>query len=105
MMHQFNAEPDQDPPEKQYPDNPPKQDAVLVLLWHLETCEDQRHHKQVINTQGFFQQIPRQEFEGCFFATHGFMDVSSEVQPVELIGEINPDIKYHGQHYPAKSTV
>ena len=76
-VNQGHTREDQDSPHDQSAQNPPKQDLVLILGWNPEVRKDEQEDKDIINTQGLFDQVTGKILQRSFRASE----------------EVNADIK------------
>ena len=75
-------------PKQHSSDDAPKQNPVLVFLRYPEVSKDHRDNKNIVDTQGLFNQITRQIGNNRLLPRHGR---TIFVHPMVFIGEINKD--------------
>ena len=104
ILHQHRAEADHRAAHHQRADDTPEKHTVLVAGGHRERAEDHCDHEDIVHAQRFLHHIGREvfrrrEFSGVHRLVHGVHRLA-ELEPMELISEVNEDGKREPQCDP-----
>jgi hypothetical protein len=65
FMYEFNASEDKNHSHYQCSKNSPEQHLVLIACWYTEVGEDHDDDKNIVNAQGFFNEVSSKKFQRC----------------------------------------